>query len=169
MFSNSEEKHVDVRSARKGPYRDLVKKISSDGVCPFCPEHFNKYHPKPVLKRSGGWLITENIKPYPNAAFHFLLVSTKHLTSIAEMTSTDWQCIQELIHWAEEEYKIEGAAFAMRYGSSRFTGASVTHLHAHLIVADATRKRSAWELILARVFKKSQAVEFPIGRREGYK
>ena len=48
-------------NARTEEQKTLMAKIEEDGVCPFCAEHFKKYHPKPILKETDYWFVTENM------------------------------------------------------------------------------------------------------------
>ena len=63
----------------------------------------------------------------------------------------DIESIYCLAKWAAKKYKIQGGALTMRFGESNFTGATVSHLHAHLIYP-AVGKRNH-----------SKTVVFPIG------
>ena len=37
------------------------------------------------------------------------------------------------IKWANKKFKIPGASFIMRFGDHNYTGATITHLHAHIV------------------------------------
>ncbi len=125
--------HIDSRNARTERYKKVLSDIAHAQVCPFCPESF-KWHTKPILKREGSWLITENFQPYPNAKYHFLLVGGKHKESLAELTAEDLKSVIKLTNWATQEFDIKGGGLTMRFGETLYTGATVRHLHAHLIV-----------------------------------
>ncbi len=124
---------VDVKNARSVEYKNILENISNKGVCPFCPKTF-KWHNKPILKKDKLWFITTNFYPYKNTKFHFLIVGKKHKENFTELTISDLTSIMKLIKWVLNENKIKGGAFCMRFGSTLFTGATVSHLHAHLIV-----------------------------------
>lgn len=142
-------KLVDNRYAKSGMYKKVIDEIASQKVCPFCPETF-KWHTKPILKRLDGWLITENFSPYENAKFHFLIVGEKHKEEMSELTPKDWRSITSLISWATNEFKIKGGGITMRFGDSLYTGATVKHLHLHLISPEVKSG-------------KAKPVYFPIG------
>ena len=132
---------VDPRFAKGVQYRKVLEEINGTGVCPFCPAYF-KWHTKPILKRAGGWLITENFNPYKNAAIHLLLVKKDHAESIENLVKRDWSDVAALTRWAAKHFHIRGGAFAMRFGENVFTGATVRHIHAHLIVPRVVRGRA---------------------------
>lgn len=142
---------VNKRFAKgKGEYKTVLNTIESKGKCPFCPNNF-KYHKKPILKKTGSWFITENSWSYKNAKKHFLIINKKHKENFNELTVEDFQSIKSLVNWAIQIYKIKGGAFALRFGDTDHTGATVCHIHAHLICPKIGRGR------------KSQTVHFPIG------
>ena len=57
---------VNLKNARRGEYSKVIEEIQKTGKCPFCKENF-KYHKKPILKKTNGWILTENSWPYKNA------------------------------------------------------------------------------------------------------
>lgn len=145
----STKKLVNPQFARGEMYQKTMKEIVAAKVCPFCPKHF-KWHTKPILRRYKGWLITENFRPYDNTLHHFVIIGEKHIEKFEKLTTTDWQAISHLVSWAVKKYKIPGGGFTMRFGDSNYTGATVTHLHAHLIVPETKSG-------------KAKTVSFPIG------
>jgi diadenosine tetraphosphate (Ap4A) HIT family hydrolase len=126
----------------------------ADGVCPFCAEHFKKYHPKPILKETDYWFLTENMSPYEGAAQHFLFVyKPAHINTFGEVDVMAAQDLFALLTWVTETYRIEGGSFFMRFGNMAWNGSSVEHLHAQLIVgkkkdatAEALRVKLGWKV-----------------------
>lgn len=149
MTEKSKTAKVDPRNARSKKYKGVINEILNEGVCPFCPETF-KWHTKPILKYEGQWLITENFNPYKNSQFHFIMVGKKHKEKLSEITPADWKSIFTLIDWALKKFKIKGGGITIRFGDTLYTGATVKHLHAHLIVPIVKNG-------------KPQPVYFPIG------
>lgn len=143
------KKFVNSIAAKTEWYKNMLGDIAKEDVCPLCPKTM-RWHTKPILKRRGGWLITENFNPYKNTAHHLLIISPIHKESLHQLTRRDWDSLVYLLNWAIKKYRIRGGGIAMRFGDTRFTGASVAHLHAHLIVPKITRG-------------KVQPVFFPIG------
>lgn len=133
MKGKSRTAKVDPRNARDKGYKRIITEILGQGVCPFCPETF-KWHTKPILKYDGQWFITENFTPYKNSRFHFIIIGKKHKELLSDLTTRDWKRILGLIDWALKKFKIKGGGITMRFGDTLFTGATVKHIHAHLIV-----------------------------------
>jgi len=142
---------IDIRFAKTGDYRKTLEKIIDTDKCPFCPNNF-KYHKKPILKKLNGWLATENSWPYENTKHHFIFIPEAHKETFSDLTVEDFKTLRELIGWVIEKYKIEGGGVTMRFGDQKFTGATVHHLHLHLIVPEINGR-----LLNAKV------VTFPIG------
>ena len=131
-------------TARKD-YFDVLKTIEAGGECPFCPFKF-KYHKHAVLNNHKGWLISDSSWPYNNSQRHLIIIGDKHKEKIEELSAEDMTAILFLIKWASKKFDIKGGGFAMRFGETSYTGATVCHLHAHLIFP-----------------KKKKSVNFPIG------
>jgi diadenosine tetraphosphate (Ap4A) HIT family hydrolase len=128
------KKFVEIRNAGdRSDYVRLLKKIHQDGVCPFCPENF-KYHTKPILRNGKYWLTTENMNPYPGTTHHYLFVHKKHVEMPDRVTPAAWKELQSHIAWLISQKKLPAGGFFMRFGDTRYTGATVAHLHAQLVV-----------------------------------
>ena len=127
------KKVVDARYAKTSQYRKVLGEIEGAKVCPFCPETF-KWHTNPILKREGNWLITESFQPYKNTDHHFLLIGKRHKEQLSELTPKDWNEMAQLQKWAIKKFNLKGGGLAMRFGDTAHTGATVSHIHMHLIV-----------------------------------
>jgi diadenosine tetraphosphate (Ap4A) HIT family hydrolase len=149
MKKAEEKLLVDPKFARGKMYKKVMSEIVSEKVCPFCPETF-KWHTKPILKYNGDWFITENFNPYKNTKFHFLIISKKHNENFSDILSSDWKSITSLCNWAIKKYKIKGGGLTMRFGDTLYTGATIKHIHFHLISPEIKNK-------------KAKPVYFPIG------
>lgn len=131
-----------------------MAKIESDGVCPFCAEHFTKYHPKPIIKETDFWFVTENMSPYEGTKHHFLFVyKPSHISKPEEMSAAALEDLYALLAFVTTTYKIIGGSFFMRFGDTHYTGGSVEHLHAQLITgksetetSEAIRVKLGWKV-----------------------
>ncbi len=137
-YTKKEKKgYLDFNHARTPEQIELMRRIVEDGVCPFCPEYFTKYHPKPILKETKWWYASENMSPYKGAKIHLIFVYKKHATFSSQIKPEAAKELFELLSWAEEEYEIKGGSFFVRFGKSEYTGGSVDHYHVQLIVGNA--------------------------------
>lgn len=119
-----------------GKYGSVIANIQKDGVCPFCPDQLKKYHKNPIIEETKYWLVTNNMYPYKNVKHHILLIHKEHIATMQEMSNEAWAELHEIFLRAIERSKIPGGTMFIRFGDTRFTGASVTHLHAHLVSSD---------------------------------
>ena len=139
MSIHDGKSHVNLtNAARPGDdtYKNVIEKIQADKVCPFCTEHLLKYHKNPILKEGERWIVTTNMYPYKGTKFHFLLIHKEHISDTKNMPPESFLELQQHINWLVEENNIPGGTLMMRCGDTAHTGATVTHIHAHLVVPD---------------------------------
>jgi len=142
---------VNLKNARTGEYRKVIEEITKTGKCPFCKENF-KYHKKPIFKKRGNWFLTDDSWSYKNAALHLLIIGEKHKEKFSELTKKDLEAVSFLTKWAIKKWEIKGGGLAMRFGDTNFTGASVSHMHFHIISPEINKKTN-----------RSKTVNFPVG------
>lgn len=133
----SDKAGLDHSEARTEEQKQLMAQIETDGVCPFCAEYFEQYHPKPIIKQTDSWFVTENMSPYEGTTIHLLFVyKPKHTNSPKDLSPEDTVDLFSLISEQIKERNIPGGAFFMRFGEGGYNGSSVEHLHAQLIVGE---------------------------------
>lgn len=124
---------VNLSHARTPFQRAIMKKIVRDKVCPFCMEHFLKYHTKPIIKEGRFWVLTENFEPYKGSKHHLLAVSKKHAQHFEKLSPAAHAELFKLFGDEARKRKILGGAIFMRFGDTDYTGGTVEHLHAQLV------------------------------------
>jgi len=145
------KKVVNKRFAKgKGEYEKVIDSIEKSGLCPFCQENF-KYHKRSILKELGDWFLTENSWPYKDTSCHFIIICKNHKENFSDLSTKDFEDVKELVNFAIKKYNIKGGALALRFGDTDYTGATVCHLHFHLISPELDEQN------------KSKTVHFPIG------
>ena len=150
------KREVDVVNAEVVPRSDYVQilnAIIAKGFCPFCEEHLFKHHRKPIIFRSKHWLVTENSWPYEGSKHHFLFITRMHVEATEEVPADVWANLQKIYRDVVKYYALKGATLMLRSGETKFTGASVNHLHAHLVVG-IPRTKSAKPIRALVGFKK---------------
>ncbi|PIR97738.1 MAG: hypothetical protein COT89_03110 [Candidatus Colwellbacteria bacterium CG10_big_fil_rev_8_21_14_0_10_42_22] len=147
----SKSRFINKSHVRTGNQSEIMDEIEKEGVCPFCEENLERFHGKPVVEETQYWSLLEAKWPYSHARAHLLLVASRHMEDISELEPEEWKDMLELAQWASNQYKIAGGALALRFGDSNLTGATVHHLHAHLIEPEADEDG------------KAKLVNFPIG------
>lgn len=126
----------------RGGYTETLEAILAAGFCPFCEEHLMKHHRRPILHKTKYWLATENSWPYEGTKHHFLFIARPHVESTETMSPAMWEDLRKLYKKIVREYGIKGASLLLRSGDTRYTGASVSHLHAHLVSGGIRRKKA---------------------------
>jgi ATP adenylyltransferase len=120
---------------------EVYKRIADAGIDPFEREHFAANHPHPILFENENWFMTLSQFPYDNTSLHLLLIHRAFITDACQMTPQGWTDLGEVMKFAQEKFGFESGALIMRFGDTSQTGGSVTHLHAHIIVAAKDRMR----------------------------
>ena len=131
---------VVASAARSDDQRGVLEQILAGGFCPFCPEHLFKHHTQPILRETTHWWFTRSRWPYACTKHHFLIICKQHIESLSDPPLMNDPTIMleqmDLVAWAIECYNLVGGALFVRFGDPRFNGASVKHLHWHLLQAN---------------------------------
>ena len=105
------------------------------------------------------FLSAESAAAYPLTMLFLILlaVASMLLDSLAGLFRTVFFSFEKmeldfLANFAIKKYKIKGGALAMRFGDTNYTGASVAHLHFHIISPKINKKTG-----------RAKTVNFPIG------
>lgn len=128
------KKFLNLQNARKEDQIKVMEQIVRDGICPFCEENFEKYHPKPILFKTKFWIVTENAWPYNLTKNHFLLVYRPiHIEDSSLISSEAFGEINEIIQRLSDNHGLGSGTFLMRFGDMDKTGATVKHIHAQIV------------------------------------
>ena len=130
------EKRVNIENAKVIPRPDYVavlESIKQAGFCPFCKEHFEKHHTRPILFKNEHWFATENAWPYDGARHHFVIISLAHVENAETLPAEAWAALKDAYQYLVTTRTLAGATLLMRSGDTDFTGASVSHVHAQVI------------------------------------
>lgn len=117
-----------------------MKRLDAAGICLFCPEHLASHPRQEILFSTKHWTVTPNAFPYQGTSCHLLLVPHAHVSDLLtldeEARADFWVALAEV----GERYGLHSYGLGVRNGDCRLTGATIAHLHAHLLVPaeDAT-------------------------------
>lgn len=140
---------VDATYAKSGAYSAVLADIIKTGVCPFCRQYFS-WHPHPVLASSANWFVTRSMQPYDNAAEHYLIIAISHMEQLTDLSGADMVEVHDLATAVAGDEG--GGALLLRFGDTKWTGATVRHLHFHVVVPEIDPTTS-----------RAKVVNFPIG------
>lgn len=144
-YMSPKKQRVDAENAaivKRGDYTQTLAEIIEAGFCPFCEKYLFRHHRRPVLYKSRHWIVTENAWPYKGSRFHFLFIAVPHIETTEDMPSVMWKDLQKLYRKLVRENDMKGATLMIRSGDTRITGASVNHLHAHLVTGTRRTKNT---------------------------
>lgn len=113
-----------------------MEDLETRGTCIFCEDHFKREHREPIEIETDHWIVTKNDYPYEHTELHLLYVPKQHVNTLSELSNAALQEIPELLVKIEKHYKLTSYAQFMRVGDFHYNGASVHHLHGHIVVAD---------------------------------
>ena len=135
-MKDTNKKHVELPNARHAEQIAIMKRAIEDGVCPFCFENLENYHPEPIEFITDEWVVSWNAFPYEFTKICILVIARKHIESSKEISPKGWAEIGEIIKRLEEELGMDYGTMVMRFGDASKTGASIRHLHFHLVQSD---------------------------------
>lgn len=124
---------VELKHSRTEAQEKVMAEILTERVCPFCPEHLLRFHEDPIVLDGAHWIITPNHTPYENTSVHLLAIPKRHVLLFGELRREELEELQKLTETMRTEKGLPGLSLLMRYGKLSFTGASVNHLHCHLV------------------------------------
>lgn len=145
---------VQKRYAKSEEYKHVLAKITGHGKCPFCYENlrdysFSKHTP---VKTTHGWYLLLCSWPYKGARHHYLIIPKRHCESLEKLTAEDMRQVLQLARHAVKKFNIKGGGLLMRFGDSLYSGATVLHLHFHVMSPQVDTSK-----------KKAKVISFPIG------
>lgn len=140
-------KYIYPPNARHQEQLDIMLKMEADDKDPMAEENVDQ-EAQPTLFRTDYWFVSENRYPYDGAEQQFLIVATGPVYTIEEISPAMWLDLQQIWQRLVKEYNVAGGGICMRFGDPAKSGASLTRLHAHIIMPQAGAK-----------------VRFPIGGR----
>jgi diadenosine tetraphosphate (Ap4A) HIT family hydrolase len=125
---------VNLNNFRLDEQRRVMENIAENQECPFCPENIDKYHKQKTLRKGAYWTVTKNQWPYKYTDIHLLAIANYHAEKLSDLKKGAFDELLEHMVWVEKEFNIITGGLCMRFGDMSKNGASVNHLHVHLIV-----------------------------------
>ncbi|GAB1690731.1 HIT family protein [Krasilnikovia sp. M28-CT-15] len=114
---------------------DMLR-LEADGICIFCPPHLDHDAVQRTVYRNEHWAVTPNEFPYRGARLHLLMVPHDHVTDLADLDPQAQASFWKTLSWIRDRYDITSYGIGVRNGNGLFTGATIEHVHVHVIVGD---------------------------------
>ncbi len=132
-------KYIYPPNARHQEQLDIMLKMEADDKDPMAEENVDQ-EAQPTLFRTDYWFVSENRYPRPGSEISFLIVATGPVYTIEEISPAMWLDLQQIWQRLVREYGISGGGICMRFGDPAKSGASLTRLHAHIIMPQSGAK-----------------------------
>jgi ATP adenylyltransferase len=123
-------------NARSPAQMEKMQRLEAAGVCLFCHREMRKPGGKGILLESRTWVLVENDFPYDGTSVHAMLIPKRHVASLTELSLWEWIGYRRMLRRVANYYDLTYFVNASRNGDPTYTGATIMHLHIHLIVGD---------------------------------
>ena len=114
-----------------------MERLEAAGICLFCPSGLRESGQQRILLETSHWTVTLNTYPYQGTSFHALLVPHQHASDMVDLDPESQQDFWNALAAVRSRYSLAYYGLGVRNGDCRFTGGTITHVHAHVIVGDA--------------------------------
>jgi ATP adenylyltransferase len=115
-----------------------MQQLESAGLCLFCPDGLQRCVGQQVLWQTGHWSVVPNKFPYRGTALHLLLIPREHANDILDLPPASQHDFWNVLAMVRDKFDLKHYGLGIRNGDCRFTGATVAHIHAHVLVGDPT-------------------------------
>jgi len=121
-------------NVRTEEQRAEMARLDAAGICLFCPEHLATHARQQILLSTEHWSVTPNAYPYQGSALHLLLVPHQHAGDLLELSDAARSDFWVALAATAREHGLRHYGLGVRNGDCRYTGATITHVHAHVLV-----------------------------------
>ena len=121
-------------NVRTAEQRAEMERLDALGICLFCPEHLASHPRQRILLSTEHWSVTPNEYPYTGTSLHLLLVPHQHAGDLLELRDEVRSDFWVALAAAAKAHGIRHYGLGVRNGDCRFTGATIAHVHAHVLV-----------------------------------
>lgn len=129
----------NLSNVREEEQRQIMEELARTGECFLCQEVIarvaKKYPGVATLSVHEGnhWFIKNNDFPYSGTKLHVLVVPKRHVTELEDLSGEEFLELQQMFTWINKKYDVEGASMFLRYGNMNYNGATLSHIHFHIL------------------------------------
>ena len=113
-----------------------MERLEAAGTCLFCPEELRGHPRQQVIFETAHWTVTPNEFPYAGTRLHLLVVPHRHVGDVLDLDDAALGDFWTALRWIRQRFHLGHYGLGMRNGDCRFTGATIAHVHAHVLVGD---------------------------------
>ena len=121
-------------NVRTPEQRAEMARLDAAGICLFCPEHLASHPQQRILLATEHWSVTPNEFPYEGASLHLLLVPHQHARDLLELSNEVRSDFWVALAATAKAFQIRHYGLGIRNGACHRTGATIAHVHAHVLV-----------------------------------
>jgi diadenosine tetraphosphate (Ap4A) HIT family hydrolase len=115
---------------------DEMRRLEAAGICLFCPENLEGHARQRTLWRTAHWTVTPNEFPYTGARLHLLVVPHEHVNDMLDLGDDSLSDFWNALKMIRERFELTHYGLGARNGNCIYTGATIAHVHAHILVGD---------------------------------
>ena len=112
-----------------------MRQLDRNGICLFCPDGFRYHRRNRLLWRTEYWSIARNEFPYSGTEQHILISPIAHAEDLLDLDDTVLADFWAALRSVRECFSLKHYGLGARNGDCRFTGATIKHVHCHVLVA----------------------------------
>jgi diadenosine tetraphosphate (Ap4A) HIT family hydrolase len=112
-----------------------MQRLEAAGICLFCPDELGRHAGAAAFLRTEHWTVMPNDFPYAGTSLHLMLIPLQHASDLLELGAAAQSDFFTALAAAREHYGFGHYGLGVRNGDCRYTGATIAHLHAHVVVA----------------------------------
>jgi diadenosine tetraphosphate (Ap4A) HIT family hydrolase len=113
-----------------------MERLEAAGICLFCPDSLREHARQRVILETAHWSVTPNAFPYAGTKLHLLVVPRRHVNDMLDLDGAALSDFWTALRWIREEFGLGYYGLGVRNGNCSFTGATIAHVHAHVLVGD---------------------------------
>ena len=129
----------DLSNTREEKQREIMEHLAVTGGCFLCMDVISEIVKKypdvstgPI--HEGKYLfVKKNDFPYKGTRLHLLVVPKRHVMTLEDLFPEEFLEVQEMLAWINKTFDVQGASVFLRYGDMSYTGATLSHLHFHVL------------------------------------
>jgi ATP adenylyltransferase len=116
-----------------------MQRLEAAGICLFCPgSPRDDVRQREVVWESRHWTVLPNDFPYQGTMLHLLVVPHKHVNDMLDLDAESLSDFWDVLTVIRERFNLGHYGLGVRNGDCSFTGATIAHVHAHILVGDPT-------------------------------
>jgi ATP adenylyltransferase len=114
-----------------------MRRLEANGICLFCPDALRSHAHQRIILETPHWSVTPNEFPYKGTALHLLVVPNEHVSDLLDLTPAARNDFWDALTAIRERFALKHYGLGVRNGDCKFTGATIAHVHAHVLVGDS--------------------------------